>query len=411
MFQFVETFHVALLAGGLSTFAFCLLLVLTKQFHGKLTMDSMAGVQKFHTEPTPRVGGIPIFVGVVVCWYLAPAGVANILGMMLLAGLPAFVFGLAEDLTKRVGVRERLFATIASGAMACYLFGSGLDRLDVWGLDGLMLFWPVSFAFTAFAVGGVANAINIIDGFNGLAGGAILISLCSLGLMAYSVNDFELARLCFLLGGVVVGFLAVNFPFGKIFLGDGGAYLMGFLLAWTAVLLLVRNPSVSVWAPLLACGFPVIEVAYSIWRRRLHDVPPGSPDRLHLHSLVKVRVIMPRVKHWRPVYRNALVSPVMWLYAVVPASLGLIFHQNTLMLLVSAVGSVVVYSVFYRKLERRAKVRAEVGAYDLSQFDELGENQREESSSIRNDQDIDRLANLPNSEAANSPIYVKTRHP
>lgn len=357
---FFEVPHLALLAGGFSTLVVCLLLVTTKHWHGRLTMDTMSGVQKFHTEPTPRVGGIPILVGLVVAWYFAPPAVANILGLMLLAGLPAFVFGLTEDMTKRVGVRERLWATIASGALACYLNGGGLNRLDVWGLDALMLYWPISVAFTAFAVGGVANAVNIIDGFNGLAGGAILISLSALGIMAYSAGDSDLAKLCFILAGVTGGFLVVNFPLGKIFLGDGGAYLMGFLVAWTAVLLLVRNPSVSVWAPLLACGYPVIEVGYSVWRRKLHDMHPGSPDRLHFHSLVKVRIIMRYYRHWRPVYRNSIVSPLIWCFAVVPAALGAVFYRSTPWLLASALASAVLYYVLYRRLERRSKVRSHI---------------------------------------------------
>lgn len=358
MRPFFEIPHLALLTGGMTTLVVCLLLVLTKHWHGRLTMDSMSGVQKFHTEPTPRVGGIPIIIGMVVAWFLAPPTVAKILGQMLLAGLPAFAFGLAEDLTKRVGVRERLWATIGSGALACYMYGSGLNRLDVWGLDAMMAFWPISFAFTAFAVGGVANAINIIDGFNGLAGGAILISLSALGVIAYSAGDSDLAKLCLILGGVTAGFLVVNFPLGKIFLGDGGAYLMGFMLAWTAVLLLVRNPGVSVWAPLLACGYPVMEVGFSVWRRKLHDLHPGSPDRLHFHSLLKVRIIMRHFHHWRPAYRNAMVSPIMWLFAMVPAALGVLFYRSTAWAIASVIFSAVLYYLLYKRLERRSKVRS-----------------------------------------------------
>ncbi|MBK7655484.1 MAG: glycosyltransferase family 4 protein, partial [Betaproteobacteria bacterium] len=97
------------------------------------------------------------------------------------------------------------------------------------------------FAFTAFAIAGLSNPINIIDGFNGLASGAVLISLASLGLIAFQVNDLDLMRMCFILSGATLGFVVLNFPFGKIFLGDGGAYLLGFTLAWTSVLLLLRN--------------------------------------------------------------------------------------------------------------------------------------------------------------------------
>jgi UDP-N-acetylmuramyl pentapeptide phosphotransferase/UDP-N-acetylglucosamine-1-phosphate transferase len=271
--------------------------------------------------------------------------------------LPALVFGLVEDLSKRVSARHRLMATLASGLLICHLYGTGLNRVDVWGVDALLNYWPVSFLFTAFAVAGLANAINIIDGFNGLASGAVLISLAALGLIAYQVGDHDVTMLCLILAAATGGFMVVNFPLGKIFLGDGGAYLMGFMLAWTSVLLLLRNPGVSVWAPLMACGYPVTEVIFSIWRRRQHDMHPFSPDSLHLHSLVKVRIVLQRFHHWRPEFRNALVSPVMWTFAALPAAAGAAFFRHTPWLLVCGALSVAVYFVAYRALERRKAVR------------------------------------------------------
>lgn len=155
--------------GFASSFALCVLLVLTKPWHGALTMDFTDGVQKFHTAPTPRVGGIPIVLGLIVAWGKAPADIQQMLTPILFAGMPAFIFGVAEDVTKRVGVMQRLLATMASGLLAWWITDYSLTRVDVWGVDWFMKFTLVSVIFTAFAVGGVANAINIIDGFNGLA--------------------------------------------------------------------------------------------------------------------------------------------------------------------------------------------------------------------------------------------------
>ena len=355
--EVLEIPHFALTIGGMTTLLVCLLMMVTKDWHGAFTLDSHEGVQKAHVHPTPRVGGIAIMVGLIAGWLVAPANVASLLGGMLLAGLPAFVFGLAEDLTKRVGVRERLIATIASGALAYVITGVSLTRLDILGLDTLLAFMPVSVLFTAFAIGGVANSINIIDGFNGLAAGTILICLSALGLIAYQAGDSSVAKLCFILGGVTAGFLIVNFPMGKIFLGDGGAYLMGFLLGWIAVLIPSRNPGVSPWASLLALGYPVLEVLFSVYRRRLHDLHPGSPDRLHFHSLIKVRVVRSFFGNWPLVYRNAMVSPFAWAFAIVPASLGVLFAKHTQWLMLSALFSAALYAFLYGRLERRSKVR------------------------------------------------------
>lgn len=98
-------------------------LVVTQHWHGHLSLDSSFGVQNHHTEPTPRIGGIAIALGLVVAWLLAAPAVRAILGPMLLAGIPAFAFGLLEDITKKVSVLQRLLATMFSGVLAWYLTG------------------------------------------------------------------------------------------------------------------------------------------------------------------------------------------------------------------------------------------------------------------------------------------------
>ena len=267
------------------------LLVLTKGLHGRFSMDGLEGIQKMHNKPTPRVGGVAIFAGVIAGWYVAPAGVDRILGVLIIAGLPAFLFGLAEDLTKQVSVMARLLATMASGAFGWWMTGYSLTNVGVPPLDLLLAWLPVSVIFTAFAVGGVANAVNIIDGFNGLASGFVVLALCGLGAISSLQGDTVLGVSCLAIAASVVGFWLVNWPLGKIFLGDGGSYFAGFALAWASVLLLDRSRGVTAFAPLLVCTHPVTEVLFSIYRRRLKKAHPGHPDRLHLHSLIMRRFV------------------------------------------------------------------------------------------------------------------------
>lgn len=342
--------YMALLAGAAGVFVACFFLALTKDWHGRFTLDSTIGVQKFHTSPTPRIGGLGIMFGLILACWLAPDDTSRVLKPMLVAGLPAFVFGMAEDLTKRVGVMERLLATMASGVAAWWLTGVSLTRVDVWGLDELMMVLPLSVAFTAFAVAGVANAVNIIDGFNGLASGTLILCLLALGLISWETHDYALTSVCLLLAAASFGFLLINFPFGLIFLGDGGAYLMGFMLGWIGVLLPMRNPEVSVWAPLLVCAYPVLEVLVSMIRRKARQRGTGHADRLHLHSLIKARLVRKRFAHWKPVLRNASVSPFVWAYALLPVIWAVVFHQNRPMLIVGFVLSFVVYTLLYARL-------------------------------------------------------------
>jgi UDP-N-acetylmuramyl pentapeptide phosphotransferase/UDP-N-acetylglucosamine-1-phosphate transferase/CheY-like chemotaxis protein len=346
----MEHFSYGLLISGLVTALAALLLVATKGWHGSFSSDSSTGVQKFHISPTPRIGGVAIALGLAAAWTFAPGHGGRLFSLMLLAGIPAFTAGLLEDVTKKIGVKERLFATMTSGTLACVLTGYSLNHLEIPGFDGFLAWVPLSLAFTAFAVAGVANSVNIIDGFNGLSAGTLVICFTVLGMISGSAGDAELARISFTLAAVTAGFLVVNFPFGKIFLGDGGAYLLGFLMAWVAVMLPMRNPSVSVWAPLLVCGYPVMETLFSMSRRIVEKADPGQPDSCHLHSMIKKRVVRRYFAHLPQTMRNSMVSPFCWTFALLPAAFAFNFYMRTDMLIASWAFMFAVYINIYQFL-------------------------------------------------------------
>lgn len=314
--------------GFASSFVLCVLLVLTKSWHGAVTMDFTDGIQKFHTAPTPRIGGIPIVLGLIVAWGKAPADIKHMLTPILFAGMPAFIFGVAEDVTKRVGVMQRLFATMASGLLAWWITDYSLSRVDVWGVDFFLKFTLVSVIFTAFAVGGVANAINIIDGFNGLASTMSTLAFIGYAVMAWQVGDLNLSGVALVCAACVWGFFWVNWPFGKVFLGDGGSYFIGFALAWVAVMVIERNPSVSAFAALLVCAHPVIEVLFSIFRRRIKKLHPGHPDRLHFHSLVKQRYVRRWFGSTSNAARNSITGVLMGFTTLTSIVLANLVHDH-----------------------------------------------------------------------------------
>jgi UDP-N-acetylmuramyl pentapeptide phosphotransferase/UDP-N-acetylglucosamine-1-phosphate transferase len=326
-------------------------LVLTQRWHGRYSLDTAFGVQNHHTDPTPRIGGVAIVAGLAAVWLEANEDVQSFLGPMLLAGAPAFVIGLLEDLTKKVGITLRLLATMASGVAAWYLTDVAMQNTGFAPLDTALSFAPLAVLFTAFAVSGVANAVNIIDGFNGLAAGAVAIMLTALGLMAASLGDATLATVCLLLACCSLGFGAVNWPFGHIFLGDGGAYLLGFLLAWVAVLLPMRNPQVNAFATLLVCAYPVLEVAFSVRRRRRRaGHHPGQADKAHLHHFVHRRVVRKLFPQASAKLQNGLTSPLCWLFTALPACWAVAFAQNTAMLAIGLSLAAVGYAAVYARL-------------------------------------------------------------
>jgi UDP-N-acetylmuramyl pentapeptide phosphotransferase/UDP-N-acetylglucosamine-1-phosphate transferase len=353
MGDLVEHTTFAIIATAFASFLMAEVLVLTAGSHGRFSMDQAGAIQKFHSHPTPRIGGIGIYLALLVASRLVPdPDASRLLATILVAGVPAILVGLIEDVTKNVRVLVRLLATMASGALACWVSGVTINHLNVPGLDSALAIAPIALLFTAFAVGGVANAFNIIDGFNGLASGTATLCLLALATIAAMVGDTPLVLTAVIVAAAVAGFWLVNFPWGRLFLGDGGAYFAGFALAWLAVLLPMRNPSVSPWASFLICAYPVIEVIYSIVRRQLRMQSPSDPDRRHLHSLVATQIIQRRFPRLKPVLQNSAVSVIMWVFAAVPAASAIALHQRTDLLVACAIACMVAYHLTYRQVAR-----------------------------------------------------------
>jgi UDP-N-acetylmuramyl pentapeptide phosphotransferase/UDP-N-acetylglucosamine-1-phosphate transferase len=291
------------------TLLLCILTFLTQRFHGKFTFDSLEGVQRSHSTDTPRVGGLSIFIGLLCASTLTINETWLVLCTTLIACLPAFLFGLAEDLSKRVGALLRLIATIASGAIACLLTGFSLTSVGVLGVDHFLSVKAISILFTAFAIGGVANSVNLIDGYNGMASGFVIFALVAVAYVAESAGDIPLMQSAILCAACFAGFFLVNWPWGRLFLGDGGSYLGGFIVAWFCVLLTLRNPTVSPFAAFLICVHPISETLMSIGRRFMTGSSIGQADNRHLHNLVNAN-LLPIVRGNRKV-SNSLTGLLM----------------------------------------------------------------------------------------------------
>jgi UDP-N-acetylmuramyl pentapeptide phosphotransferase/UDP-N-acetylglucosamine-1-phosphate transferase len=350
---------IVLLMAFLVSFLATLGVIRWHRFHGHLSADDdFSGVQKFHRHSVSRVGGVGVALGLVaaalVLW-LDGRGIAREFALLLAAGVPAFAGGLAEDVTKRVGVGARLALTMGAAALGFWFLGAALTRVDVPLVDDLLRYGPVALLFTAVAVGGVANAINIIDGFNGLAGMVGVMILAALGYVAYVLGDHLLWNVCIASVGAILGFFVWNYPRGLIFLGDGGAYLVGFLIGEVSVLLVGRHPEVSAWFPMLLVVYPVFETVFSIYRKKfVRGISPGVPDGLHLHMLVFRRIV-----RWAGgrevealVRRNSATSPYLWLLCSASVIPAVLFWRHTYVLMGFTLGFAALYVWLYRRIVR-----------------------------------------------------------
>ena len=345
-----------LLLAGLTSVFVGHLIVRYEALHARWSHDpAHTGPQKFHSAPTPRIGGLGVMAGLFVSGAallaIEPVASSEQFGYLLLASLPAFLGGITEDVTKNVGTLTRLLLTMLAAAFGVWLLGAVIPRLEIPGFDTLLKWAPFAIAFTMFAVGGVANAINIIDGYNGLAAGHAVIVLAAMAWVSALVGDDLLFTSALAMIGALLGFLAWNYPKGRIFLGDGGAYVLGFWLAELSVLLVVRHPEVSAWFPMLLLVYPIFETLFSMYRRKvIQGQSPGLPDRLHLHQVIYMRLRRARADASDPASMtrlNSRVAPYGWLLTLCCAVPALLFWGETQWLVAASLLFCAVYVALY----------------------------------------------------------------
>src|SRR6267143_1928478 len=360
--QVLAGLMILLLAGLTSVFVGHLILRY-EAFHANWSFDPVkTGPQKFHSAPTPRIGGLEVMAGLfvsgAVLLAIEPITSSEQFGYLLLASLPAFLGGITEDATKNVGVLTRLLLTMLAAAFGVWLLGAVIPRLDIPGFDTLLKWAPFAIAFTMFAVGGVANAINIIDGYNGLASGHAVIVLAAIAYISVLVGDAFLFTSALAMIGALLGFLAWNYPRGKIFLGDGGAYLLGFWLAELSVLLVARHPEVSPWFPMLLLVYPIFETLFSMYRRKfVQRQSPGHPDRMHLHQVIYMRLTRAQTDVSDPASLtrlNSMVAPFGWLMTLGCAVPALVFWRETQWLVTFSCAFCICYVWLYWRMTQWA---------------------------------------------------------
>ena len=328
-----------------------------------LDQGYQAGPQKFHAMPVPRVGGVGVYAGLWAAagigWWAGWADAVLAL-LLLVCGVPAFAAGLVEDLTKKVTPRMRLLACGLSAALAMVGVGALISRADVEWLDDLVAWAPwLTVVLTVVGVAGVANSVNIIDGFNGLASMCVMLILLAVAFVAWQVGDTFVMRMALACVAAVLGFFVLNYPAGLVFLGDGGAYFLGFMVAELAILLVHRNANVSPMFGLMVCVYPIFETLFSMVRRKLRRGrrrATWEPDGIHLHSLLFRRVVRWAVggAHNAKALnrRNSMTSPYLWALCGLSIAPALAFYNDTELLVLCLVLFSATYVGLYLSIVR-----------------------------------------------------------
>lgn len=340
------------------SFILCIIIILSSGygFSRRGEVDETA-IQSAHSGFVPRVGGLAIYISILVLIPLLSFGFiplsvvfdldAEQLALLILSAAPVFSVGLAEDLGYEMSPKARLIASATSSFVAILLFKVWLVSLGIPGVDTLLMFAPVGILFTIFATVGVVNAFNLIDGLNGLSSYVTVSVAIALSIIAFESGDTQVSIFLVLVVAAVLGFMVLNFPMGKIFLGDGGAYAVGHLLVWSAIILINNAPDVSAFAILLVFFWPVADTGLAIWRRWRSGNPTDRPDRLHFHQLVMRFLEIRFFGRDRRKIANPLATLILIPLISVPQVLGVLFWYDYEMSVWSSLGAAVVFVITY----------------------------------------------------------------
>lgn len=330
-------------------------IIYTGEVHSQLTLDrDLSGIQKVHDIPVPRVGGVAIFVSLVfTSLYSANTGAlwSGFYAGLITALFFVFIGGLTEDLSKAVSPLIRISFMLFAILYAVYVSHSMplIRHLGHHHLNYILSIDVIAVFLTCFAVIGISNAYNIIDGFNGLSTTAGIINILGLAYLAAMVGDSTLLFVSLSLIAAILGFLVFNYPQGKIFLGDGGSYSLGFMISLISLNLTeTYHHQISPYAILLLAVYPFTETVFSIFRRKfVNKTRAMEPDNLHLHQLIFDRCLprsLPLVR------RNSSVMPIMLLFILPQFFLVLFYYRSNLIMLLGLLGYVLFYVYFYMRM-------------------------------------------------------------
>lgn len=222
----------------------------SKLLNGFVRRHDLSAVQSMHTKPTLRLAGVAIFVSTVITNGLFEPG-SELLSTLLLSSLPLLALGLLEDVGLHQSPSRRLVSSIVAGGVFIAITGTYLQNPGTFLLDALFEYWVIAVFFTLFITSGIVNAFNLIDGLNGLSGSVALVAAAGIAAISYNAGLNHITLPATVICGAVIGFIMLNFPFGKIFLGDAGAYGIGFILSWMSLDVLMEAPEISPWAMLM----------------------------------------------------------------------------------------------------------------------------------------------------------------
>jgi len=316
--------------------------------------NTYEAVQKIHDSNVSRLGGLGIFISIGICSCFMNN---ELLFNLLFCALPMLIVALIEDVMHNIKPLIRMAAILLSAVIFIIpLYQNNLMPLIEIPIIGSHMNGTFILAtFLIVSIAGVVNGVNMIDGANGLSGLSILTILIAIAFIAFNQSDYHILSATLIIIAVILGFLLVNYPWGKIFLGDSGAYFLGFSVSILTIQLYARNAELPFWGAILILFYPVMEVLFSFIRKALvQRKTPFSPDTEHLHLKLFFMLKKSIKVNW---VANSFVAPCLGLIWLVPPLFSIISFQNVVFIWIGVLLSSIIYMGIYFALPVNFKSR------------------------------------------------------
>lgn len=251
------------------------------KFAKKFGFVDAPNYRKVHSIPMPRIGGLAIVAG-------ATAGLSYVyelifdLWPIVLGGVAILIIGILDD-KYTLSPKIKLIGQLVAACIVVF-FGFDIDFITIPFVSEKIALGPFSYIIAILWIIGITNAINLIDGLDGLASGVSVIALASIMYLAILNGQYLVVALTAILIGSTLGFLIFNFHPAKIFLGDTGSLFLGYCISTISMLGLFKSVTVfSLVIPIIILAIPIFDTLFAIIRRVINKKKIFAPDKSHLH--------------------------------------------------------------------------------------------------------------------------------
>lgn len=327
-------------------------IILWPKIISKFGLKKYQGVQRIHLGEVPRIGGLISVIGIFLYWMMCADGkVMPFVETLLISSLPLVMISIKEDFFHNTRTSSRLIMMFLSCFLFFYYYDIKFPLIEFPGLGPLIgSSILMSWLFYAFCVVVIINGNNLIDGTNGLMPMSIIMQCSSLFYICFETENFtNMICLIYILIAMVI-FLIFNYPWGKVFMGDLGAYFFGFSISLLTIVIYGENPELPTWSAILILFYPALELLFSLCRKVLEGQNPMSADSHHLHLKMFYFLTKDGIK---PMVSNALVMPCIGLIWSMPFMIIVWVYQSQTLTIIGLLIMLIIYGGFYWALPRK----------------------------------------------------------